>query len=78
MTRAHRAAAVKTLCTVNFGADCDKLWLERSFKSPLTKTKHRNAVFQLFIILGNAALDFVVMYKDEVLAHVEAEYAEQF
>lgn len=78
MARAHRALAVKTLCTVNFGAKCHKLWLEPSFKSPLNKAKHRNAVFQLSIKLGNATLDFMVTYKNDVLALIEAEYAEQF
>ena len=70
--------AVHALCTVRYSADCDKLWMEKSFKSPVTKKKHRNAIFQLFIILGNASLDFVVAYKEEIVGHVEAEYKEKF
>ena len=70
--------AVYALCTVNYSADCDKLWLEKSFKSPITKKKHRKAKFDICIILGNATLDFTVAYKDELVGHVEAKYMEEF
>lgn len=69
---------VRALCTVKYLVSCDKLWLEKSFKSPITKVKHRNAKFQLLILLGNAGLDFLVYYQNQIVGHVEAEYAEKF
>ncbi|KAM0796671.1 hypothetical protein BDR22DRAFT_866080 [Usnea florida] len=74
----RKTSAVYALCTVNYSADCDKLWLEKSFKSPITKKKHRRAKFDICIILGNATLDFTVAYKDELVGHVEAKYMEEF
>lgn len=63
---------------VHYGVDCSKLWMEKSHKNPLTKVKWRRCIFQLCIALGNATLDFVVAYKDELVGHVEAEYMEKF
>lgn len=63
---------------MNYSADCDKLWLEKSFESVITKKKHRKAKFELSIILGNATLDFLVAYKDELVGLVEAKYMEEF
>lgn len=73
-----KSTDVRALCTVKYLVSCHKLWREKSFKSPITKVKHRNAEFELFILLGNAGLDFSVMYQDEIVGHVEAEYAEKF
>ena len=69
-------AAVKPLCDVAFAADKDKLWLERSFKTPAGKRRQANML--MCIILGNATLDFFVIYRNEVLAAVETKYAENF
>ena len=69
--------AVHPLCKVIFAANKDKLWLEQSFRGADGK-KRRNAVMQIIIILGSATLDFVVVYKDEILGAVEAKYAESF
>ncbi|MCJ1459513.1 hypothetical protein MMC28_009892 [Mycoblastus sanguinarius] len=70
--------AVRPLCTVKYSVDCSRLWLEDSFKSSDTKKEHRKAIFDLFILLGNAALDFQVKYKDELIGHVKAEYMDKF
>jgi hypothetical protein len=52
--------------------------MEDSYRNPLTKEKWRDCYFDLLIHLGKASLDFVVMYKGEILAAVEAEYREDF
>jgi len=52
--------------------------MEDSYRNPLTKQKWRDCYFDLLIHLGKASLDFVVMYKGEVVAAVEAEYKEDF
>ena len=65
------------LCTVLYSVDRNKLWLEKSFKGP-DKVKHRSPTFQLIIILGNASLDFVVGYREQIVGHVEANYKQTF
>ena len=69
---------VHPLCTVVFSVDRSKLWLEKSFKGPVDRKKHRNAVFQMYILLGSAGLDFCVSYRNEVVGHVEAKYLQKF
>ena len=66
------------MCQVRYSISCTKLWMEDSYSNPLTKEKWRNCYFDLLIHLGKASLDFVVMYKGEILAAVEAEYKEDF
>lgn len=70
------STAVKPLCKVNFAADKNKLWLEKSFKTAVGK--RRKADMDMYIILGSATLDFVVIYKNKILAAVEAKYVERF
>jgi len=69
---------VHEMCQVRYSISCTKLWMEDSYSNPLTKEKWRNCYFDLLIHLGKASLDFVVMYKGEILAAVEAEYKEDF
>lgn len=40
--------------------------------------KWRNLTFNLIVMLGNATLDYLVEYRKEFVAHVEAKYAETF
>jgi hypothetical protein len=68
--------AVKMLCSVEFSVDCGKLWLEKSYKNPITKEKWRDCTFIITILLGNANLGFAVFYKDEIVAACEAKYEE--
>ncbi|KAH7357222.1 hypothetical protein BKA65DRAFT_592706 [Rhexocercosporidium sp. MPI-PUGE-AT-0058] len=69
---------VHELCELHYSVSCTKLWMEQSYRNPLTGQKWRNCNFDLFIHLGKGSLDFVVMYGDEILAAVEAEYKEDF
>jgi len=61
---------------VRWNTTCNTLREEKSFKSPVDKKKYRKIEFQLCILLGNAALDFEVTYKDEFVGAVAAQYAE--
>ena len=58
--------------------DRTKLWLEKSFKGAADKKKHRNATFKMLILLGSASLDFMVVYRNEIVGLVEAKYLEKF
>ncbi|KAL2060461.1 hypothetical protein VTL71DRAFT_9492 [Oculimacula yallundae] len=69
---------VHELCELHYNVSCTKLWMEQSYRNPLTGQKWRNCNFDLFIHLGKGSLDFVVMYGEEILAAVEAEYREDF
>jgi hypothetical protein len=66
--------AVKTLCSVDFQISCAKLWLEKSYKNPLTREKWRDCLFIILIRLGNANINFAVTYKEELAAYCEAKY----
>jgi hypothetical protein len=67
--------AVKKLCDVDYAIDCTKLWVHgKSYKNPITREKWRNANFDIFVQLGSAKLAFVVMFKGEIAAMVEAKY----
>ena len=67
-------AAVKVLCSVEWSIDVGKLWLETSYRNPVTGEKWRDATFNVLISLGNANLHFAVVYKDDVAASCEANY----
>lgn len=69
---------VKQLCTVQYGIDCNKLWMESSYRDPITKQKWRDATFDLVLMLDTAALHFVVCYKNEPVAYTETDYKEDF
>jgi hypothetical protein len=69
---------VRELCTVAYGIDCNKLWLEKSWKDPSTGQKWRSATFTLAVLLDSATLHFVVFYRDEPVAYTEAKYKEDF
>ena len=68
---------VKPLCSVQYAVDRQKLWLEKSFKGN-DKLKHRRADFQIYIILGNAALEFAVVYQGDLVGYTEATYMQRF
>ncbi|KAF2200940.1 actin-like ATPase domain-containing protein [Delitschia confertaspora ATCC 74209] len=72
----RKTASVKELCTVQYGIDCTKLWLERSYRDPQTKQKWRDATFDLLVLLDSAKLHFLVAYKDEPVAYTDADYRE--
>jgi hypothetical protein len=84
LTKAHLRAkrwkltclveAVKQLCTVQYTIKCPTLWKEKSYKNPYTNQKWRDATFDLGIVLGNATLQFLVVYKDDLKAMTEARY----
>ena len=67
---------VKELCSVNYGIEASKLWLEKSYRDN-KRTKWRDATFELRIILDSATLHFFVFYKDESVAYTEAQYKDQ-
>ncbi|KAF7553497.1 hypothetical protein G7Z17_g3586 [Cylindrodendrum hubeiense] len=66
------------LCSVEFSVPESKIWMEKSYKSVVVPGKWRDMTFDLFVLLGNATLDFVVAYQREPVAHVEAKYMEDF
>ena len=70
-------AAVRSLCTVHYTVERSLLWHEKSFKSPITKEKHRLATLDMAIIPGNATLEFVISYKGQQVTSVEVDYPEQ-
>jgi len=59
---------------VNYAVSSSKLYLERSYKNPITKEKWRDCSFIFAILLKKSALDFVITYKEDLVAAVEAEY----
>lgn len=62
------ALAVKKLCDVNYAIECTKLWVHgKSYKSPVTREKWRNANFDIFVQLGSATLEFVVLLRERLL-----------
>ena len=67
---------VKLLCRLNFEASSGDLILADRFKSPVNGERYRHAIFEVSIIPRSADLDFVVKYRDEELARVQADYAE--
>lgn len=70
-------ADVKELCTVTYGIDCTTLWMEASYKDPVTKQKWRDATFDLEITLDSAILHFTVFYKGNQVAYTKADYKDQ-
>ena len=70
-------AAVKKLCTVEYGIERSKLWLEEtSYKDPVTKKKWRDATFNLQFEPGSASITFSVYYKNQRVAYTTAKYAD--
>jgi hypothetical protein len=74
LTLRSSCTAVKMLCSVDFQISCMKLWLEKSYRNPLMIEKWRDCMFVIVIRLGNANIDFAVIYKDELAAYCEAKY----
>ncbi|KAG9206733.1 hypothetical protein G6514_000018 [Epicoccum nigrum] len=70
--------SVKDLCTVHYGVEKAKLYLESSYKDPTTKEKWRDANFDMYVQLNAATLDFFIEYKDKRVAYTEAKYKEEF
>jgi hypothetical protein len=70
--------SVHQLCEVNYSISCTKLWMESSYRNPLTREKWRDCIFDIGVLLNKANMDFVVAYKGEIVAAVEAEYMEDF
>ncbi|KAL8798869.1 MAG: hypothetical protein Q9182_006325 [Xanthomendoza sp. 2 TL-2023] len=70
-------AAVKELCTVTYGIDCNTLWMESSYKDPVTKQKWRDATFDLEIRLDSAMLHFTVSYRGNQVAYTQADYNDE-
>jgi hypothetical protein len=50
---------VHQLCQVNYSVSCTKLWMESSYRNPLTKEKWRDCMFQIAVLLGEASLDLL-------------------
>ncbi|RMJ13421.1 hypothetical protein CDV36_006927 [Fusarium kuroshium] len=69
---------VKQLCSVNYSVEEEKIWHEDSYRSDAQPGKWRTMTMKLFLILGNATLDFRVKYRNEYVATVEAEYVQDF
>ena len=69
-------AAVKELCMVEYGIEWFKLWLETSYKDPVTKKKWRDATFNLQFEPGSASITFSVYYKNQRVAYTRAKYAD--
>ncbi|KAG9557021.1 hypothetical protein KCU71_g11127, partial [Aureobasidium melanogenum] len=63
--------SVRELCSVNYAINCNDLWLEKSFKSPVDKKKYRNAYFKLVMKLGTN-IEFRVFYKEKLAASCSA------
>lgn len=70
------SAAVRSLCTVNYGVERRLLWHEKSFKSPVTREKLRKAILDMAIVLGNATLSFMIQYRGETMTSVAVDYPE--
>ncbi|KAL9085631.1 MAG: hypothetical protein Q9165_007532 [Trypethelium subeluteriae] len=70
--------SVKRLCSVEYGIDCSKLWMEPSYRGKTTETKGkwRDATFQLHIGLNSASLGFSVFYHGDPVAYTTAKYKE--
>ena len=68
-------AAVRELCTVDYGIERSKLWMETSYKNPITKKKWRDATFNLQFEPGSASITFSVYYKSQRVAYTRAKYA---
>ncbi|KAL8792665.1 MAG: hypothetical protein Q9195_004725 [Heterodermia aff. obscurata] len=71
----RKEPSVELLCEVEFGVDEAKLWLEKSYKNPLTKEKWRDAAFTLKIVPGSASIVFSVFYQGKQVAYTRAKYA---
>ena len=69
-------AAVKELCTVEYGIERSKLWLETSYEDPVTKEKWRDATFNLQFEPGSASIAFSVYYRNQRVAYTRAKYAD--
>lgn len=63
------------MCSVNYAINCNDLWLEKSFKSPVDKKKYRNAYFKLVMKLGTN-IEFRVFYKEKLAASCSARFAD--
>ncbi|KAH7160459.1 hypothetical protein B0J13DRAFT_644084, partial [Dactylonectria estremocensis] len=67
---------VKQLCSVQFTVPESQIWKERSYQSVVVPGKWRDMTFDLSVRLGNATLDYYVVYRNKLVAQVEATYME--
>ncbi|KAE8371983.1 hypothetical protein BDV26DRAFT_275028 [Aspergillus bertholletiae] len=66
--------SVQQLCTVEYAIKCGKLWIENSYRDPLTRDKWRDVTFTLLVMLDSAILYFMVGYQGEPVAYTVAKY----
>ncbi|KAJ4993517.1 Hsp70 family chaperone [Stagonosporopsis vannaccii] len=74
----RQESSVKELCKVEFGIQRSKLWQAPIYRSPLTNARWRDAVFDLWLRLDKATLEFSVEHREEKVAWTEAKYKENF
>ncbi len=67
---------VKELCTVEYGVQKSKLWLDDIYKNPDTKKKWTDVGFDFRFAPGSASIAFSVYYKNQRVAYTRANYAD--
>lgn len=74
----RKEPSVKPLCTVDYRIKCSTLRHETSYREKSTDQKYRDAHLVLIVLFGSATMNFVVGYRDKVVAVGTAQYKDEF